>query len=235
MASTKDRQKIGLIDAINRAARQNKNKPIKVTFDNMEFSGISSAKRYLNENLDSYSDIIISPKNSKDIFISLKSGTVSSSSEKNFREIDSILPGISSKFMKLAFDKLIEMKLEPGNPVPEIYGKISDNMKEDVVTGTKTTGGPIDYVYDNSSGVKSNYDEETNILKLNGYLISAKQYSKNKTFYLSLKPKRSDQKFDPDSRYGGVPRIYGSSSRGDNEVIIEITEQVPKNAIIIKV
>jgi hypothetical protein len=127
------------------------------------------------------------------------------------------------------------MGLETGNPVPEIYGKISDNMKEDVVTGTKTVGGPIDYVYENGSNIKSSYDEETGVLKLNGYLISSKQYSKSRTFFLSLKPKREDQKFDAELKYGGIPRIYGKSSRGDDNVIIEITEQAPKNAIIIKV
>lgn len=233
--NVKDKQKSNIIDAINKASKVNKSRPITVAFDNISFTGISAAKRYTNRNFNSYSDIILSPKNSKDVFISMKTENISSSSENNFREIDSIVSGISSKFLKAAFNKLVEMKLELGNPVPEIYGVISNDMKEDFVIGSKTIGGPIDYVYENSSNVKFNYDEENNTLKINGYLITAKQYAKNKNYYLFLKPKRSDQKFDPDLKYGGVPRIYGSSSRGDDEVIIEVTENISKNAITVKV
>lgn len=233
--SVKVRQKTSIIDAINKAARQNKNKPITVSFDNISFSGISNAKRYTNRNLDSYSDFILSPKNSKDMYVSLKMKDISSSSENNFREIDSIVSGISSKFLNAAFNKLTEMKLNAGDSVPEIYGSISDGIKEDFVTGSKTVGGPIDYVYESGSAVKSNYDIESNTLKISGSLITAKQYSKSKNLYLSLKPNRSDQKFDPDLKYGGIPRIYGASSRGDDDVIIEVTEEISRNAIVVKV
>lgn len=233
--NAKDRQKSVIVDAINKASRQNKNKPITVAFDNMNFSGISSAKRYNNNNMDSYSDIIVSPKNSKDISISLKSKNISSSSENSFREIDSILPGISSKFLNAAYDKLVSMKLNPGDTVPEIYGTISKGMKEDIVIGSRIVGGPIDYVYENSSSIRSNYDDESNVLKINGYLVSAKEYANDRELYLLLKPKRPDQKFDPESKYGGVPRIYGDSLRGDDDVIIEITENISRNAITVKV
>ena len=233
--SAKERQKSSIIDAINKASRQNKNKPITIAFDNLNFSNISSAKRYNNNNMDSYSDIILSPKNSKDISISLKSKNISSSSDNNFREIDSIVSGISAKFLRLAYAKLVEMKLNPGDSVPEIYGIISDGIKEDIVIGSRIVGGPIDYVYDSASSVRSNYDQESNVLKLNGYLISAKEYAKNKNLYLLLRSERSDQRFDPNSSYGGVPRIYGSSSRGDDNVIIEITETISRNAIMVKV
>ena len=229
----KDKQRSDIIDSINKAVRKNKNNTITISFDNMKLSGISYAKRYFNKNLNSYSDIIISPKNSKDIYLSMKMENLSSSSDKNFRELDSISPGLSSRFIKACSDKLTEMDINPGDRVPNLYGKIPNDIKESIVIGTKTVGGPIDYVYEGKT--RTSYDEEKNVLSITGSLISARQYAKSVDLYLHLLPKRDDQKFDPTIKQGGLSKIYGKSSRGDDDVIIEITENIPKNATLVKV
>jgi hypothetical protein len=95
-------------------------------------------------------------------------------------------------------------------------------------------GGPIDYMYIGPMDVKSSYDDRKNILQVNGNLIESKEYAKTHELYFRLRARREDQRFDPESMQGGVPKIYGRSpSRGDNAGRLNVTDSVPKNAVII--
>jgi len=234
-----ERQETGVVNAINKAVKQNKNKPIVVQAGAVKISNVSGAKKYTgrqSSGSEPYTDVIISTKNKKDVNLSLKGEAAPSLAGGGMRGLEAIIPGIAGKFMKAAHKKLIDMGVQEGDKVPDVYGKISRLNKEKIVVGTKAMGGPIDYMYIGPMDVKSNYDSKKNILTLNGNLTESKEYAKTHDLYFRLRARREDQTFDPDAEQGGIPKIYGRSpSRGDSAGRIVITDSVPRNAVIVEV
>jgi hypothetical protein len=234
-----ERQETGVVSAINKAVKQNKNKPIVVQAGAVKISNVSGAKKYTgrqSSGSEPYTDVIISTKNKKDVNLSLKGEAAPSLAGGGMRGLEAIIPGIAGKFMKAAHKKLIDMGIQEGDKVPDVYGKISRMNKEKIVVGTKAMGGPIDYMYIGPMDVKSNYDPKKNILTLNGNLTESKEYAKTHDLYFRLRARREDQTFDPDAEQGGIPKIYGRSpSRGDSAGRIVITDSVPRNAVIVEV
>ena len=234
-----ERQETGVVNAVNKAVKQNKNNPIKVKAGSTTLTNISGAKKYTGRQAsgsEPYTDVIFSTKNKKDINLSLKGEAAPSLAGGGLRGLEAIIPGIAGRFMKAAHKKLIGMGVEAGDKVPDVYGKISRINKEKIVVGTKAMGGPIDYMYIGPMDVKSTYDTKNNTLTLNGNLTESKAYAKTHDLYFRLRARREDQTFDPDAEQGGIPKIYGRSpSRGDSAGRIVITDSVPKNAVIVEV
>lgn len=234
-----ERQETGVVNAVNKAVKQNKNKPITVVAGNTRLSNISHAKKYTgrqSSGSEPYTDVVLSTKNSKDFNLSLKGEAAPSLAGGGMRGLEAIIPGIAGKFMKAAYKKLVAMGLQAGDKVPDVYGQISDVNKEKIVVGTKAMGGPIDYMYIGPMDVKSTFDAKTATLTLNGNLTGSKVYAKTHNLYFRLRARREDQTFDPDAEQGGIPKIYGKSpSRGDSAGRIVVTDSVPKTAVIVKV
>ena len=149
------------------------------------------------------------------------------------------VPGIAKKFMKAAFDELKnKRKLNVGDKVPDVFGKIGSTDKIKIVVGNEKMGGPIDYMYIGSMNVSSNYDPKNNVLTFrNGTLTDAKTYAKTHELYFRLRARREDQRFDPDAKdKDGSPKIYGvSPSKGDSAGRIVVTDKVPSSAVIVNI
>lgn len=234
-----ERQETGVVNAVNKAVKKNKNNPITVLAGGTKITNVISAKKYTgrqSSGSEPYTDVILSTKNKKDVNLSLKGEAAPSLAGGGMRGLEAIIPGIAGKFMKSALKKLLDMGVEAGDKVPDVYGKISKTNKEKIVVGTKAMGGPIDYMYIGPMDVKSDYDSKNNILTLNGTLTESKTYAKTHELFFRLRARREDQTFDPDASQGGIPKIYGKSpSRGDSAGRIVITDSVPKNAVIVEV
>lgn len=234
-----ERQENGVVRAVNDAVKKSKNKTVKIVAGGTTIDGVAHAKKYTGRQAsgsEPYTDVILSTKNKKDINLSLKGEAAPSLAGGGMRGLEAIIPGIAGKFMKAAHKKLVDMGIEAGDKVPDVYGKISKTNKEKIVVGTKAMGGPIDYMYIGPMDVKSKYDPKTNTLTLNGTLTESKIYAKTHDLYFRLRARREDQTFDPDAEQGGIPKIYGKSpSRGDSAGRIVITDSVPKNAVIVEV
>jgi hypothetical protein len=234
-----ERQETGVVNAVNKAVKKNKNNPITVLAGGTKITNVISAKKYTgrqSSGSEPYTDVILSTKNKKDVNLSLKGEAAPSLAGGGMRGLEAIIPGIAGKFMKSALKKLLDMGVEAGDKVPDVYGKISKINKEKIVVGTKAMGGPIDYMYIGPMDVKSDYDSKNNILTLNGTLTESKTYAKTHELFFRLRARREDQTFDPDASQGGIPKIYGKSpSRGDSAGRIVITDSVPKNAVIVEV
>lgn len=234
-----ERQETGVVNAINKAVKQNKNKPITIVAGSTKISNISGAKKYTGRQAsgsEPYTDVILVNKNSKDINLSLKGEAAPSLAGGGLRGLDAIVPGIAGKFMKAAHKQLLSMGVKAGDKVPDVYGKISSINKDKIVIGTKAMGGPIDYMYIGPMDVKSTFDAKTQTLTLNGTLTASKIYAKTHDLYFRLRARREDQRFDPSAEQGGIPKIYGKSpSRGDSAGRIVVTDSVPKNAVVVKV
>lgn len=234
-----ERQETGVVNAVNSAVKKNKNNPITVNAGGVKISNVIRARKYTGRQAsgsEPYTDVILELKNKKNINLSLKGEAAPSLAGGGLRGLEAIIPGITSKFMNAAYDQLIENGLKAGDKVPDVFGKIMPRMKEKIVVGTTAMGGPIDYMYIGPMDVRSSFDVDKNVLILNGKLTESKEYAKTHDLYFRLRARREDQRFDPDAKQGGIPKIYGKSpSKGDSAGRIVITDSVPKNAVVVSV
>lgn len=238
-----ERQEKGVIDKINGAVKKNKKSPITLIAGKTTLTGVIGAEKYKGRQIggsEPYTDVIIYQLvNGKKIPIncSLKGESAPSLAGGGLKGLELAVPGIAKKFMTTAFDQLkIKEKLNPGDKVPDVFGKISDKDKVKIVVGNQKMGGPIDYMYIGPMTVGGSYDEKTNVLTLNGTLTEAKTYAKTHDLYFRLRARREDQRFDPEAKdKDGIPKIYGKSpSKGDSAGRIVVTDNVPNKAIIVK-
>ena len=186
-----------------------------------------------------YTDVVIHYKKGRSVLkynCSLKGESAPSLAGGGLKGLELAVPGIAKKFMKSAFKKLNTL-LNPGDKVPDTFGKISENNKIKIVVGNTSMGGPIDYMYIGSMDVSAQYDEKKNTLTLNGSLITATFYAKTYDLYFRLRARREDQRFDPESKDSdGTPKIYGKSpSKGDSAGRIVVTDKVPQMGVVVNI
>jgi hypothetical protein len=61
--------------------------------------------------------------------------------------LDLIIPGFSNRFLDAALQKYQSLGYKEGDQIPDMYGRVSDDLKETIVVGNASMGGPIDYMY----------------------------------------------------------------------------------------
>lgn len=235
-----ERQEDAFIKAVKSSVKKNNKNPISIDAGGKTIHGIIDAVKYTgrqSSGSEPYTDIILIRRGfSRQINLSLKRERSPSLAGGGLRGIETIVPGIAERFMRNVLNRLLGMGLKPGAKVPDVYGQISRIVKEKIVVGNSAMGGPIDYMFIGPINVKSEYDDDDNILYLNGELIEAKEYAKSTDLFFRLRARREDQRFDPKSVQGGMPTIYGRSpSKGDSSGRIVVTDSVPKDAIIVKI
>lgn len=244
MAGTSaERQESGVVKKINDAFKSNDNNPITLIAGKTTLPGVVGAEKFTGRQAggsEPYTDVVIHViKNGKKVPIncSLKGESAPSLAGGGLKGLELAVPGIAKKFMKAAFKELVtKKKLNPGDKVPDVFGKISASDKLKIVIGNKAMGGPIDYMYIGPMDVQGKYDPKKNILNLNGSLTLADEYAKTHNLYFRLRARREDQRFDPSAKErDGTPKIYGKSpSKGDSAGRIVVTDKVPSTGVIVK-
>lgn len=233
-----ERQEQGLVDSINGAVKANKGNPVTIIAGKIKIIGITKAEKYKgrqDSGSEPYTDVVLYTAKTE-INISCKGPSAPSLAGGGLKGLELAVPGIASKFMKAAFEALLK-KLNPGDKVPDVFGKISGVNKTKIVVGNKQMGGPIDYMYIGPMDVTKSYDTVKNILKLSGDFFEAKQYANSHDLYFRLRARREDQRFDPHSKdSAGVPKIYGKSpSKGDSAGRIVVIDKVSSNGIVVSI
>lgn len=237
-----ERQESGVIKAITDAVKKNAKNPVTLIAGKTKITGVIHAEKYTGRQLsgsEPYTDVVIHVKKGnkiQHINCSLKGESAPSLAGGGLRGLELAVPGIAKKFMKEAFNKLSKT-LNPGDKVPDVFGKISATPKLKIVVGNAAMGGPIDYMYIGPMTVTGPYDPKTNTVKMNGSLTKADEYAKTHELYFRLRARREDQRFDPDAKDSdGTPKIYGKSpSRGDSAGRIVVTDKVPSTAVLVNV
>jgi len=233
-----ERQEQGLIDAIRMGFGKNGGKPFTVVGANgiriprvkfaEKFEGRSSA------GTEPYTDVIITTDRTT-FNVSNKGESAPSIAGGGLEGLELAVPGLTKMFLNAALNEYIKKGFISGMmDVPDMYGKVSDNLKEKIVVGNKKMGGPIDYMYIGPMDVKYTFSAGT--LRLNGSFYPAKKYAKDNDLYLRLRKRRVDQPFvaeEKDSK--GLPLIMGKSpSRGDKGRRIVTVKKPPRNALIVE-
>jgi hypothetical protein len=227
------------ITSINRAVKTNKNKPITILTPGKSLYNVSGARPYTgtgrtSSGAEAYTDVIIDSPNIKEIRISLKENISEINSAGDLRTVELILPGVTNKFTRLLNTQLLDSGYDKGEMLPELYGRLNPLLKERIVVGNQSMGGPIDYVYlENTTG---DFDSETATLEFFYPLIPSKLFAKQIQTFLVLKPFREDQTYDPEAQKGGILQIFGKSpTRGDDIIKIFISDTAPKDAIVVDI
>ena len=238
-----ERQESGVVKKIKDAFRKNSRNPITLVAGKTTLIGVIDADKYTGRQLGGsvpYTDVVITvleKGKKKEINCSLKGPSAPSLAGGGLKGLELAVPGITKKFMIAALKALLtERKLKAGDKVPDVFGKISPRDKLKIVIGTKTMGGPIDYMYIGPMDVTGQYDIKRNTLPLNGSLTGATEYANSHNLYFRLRARREDQRFDPDAKdSNNTPKIYGKSpSRGDSAGRIVVTDSVPSTGVIVK-
>lgn len=235
-----ERQEMGVINAINNVVKANGKNPITLIAGKTKLTGVVAARKYSGRQLggsEPYTDVVIELSNGDKINCSLKGEAAPSLAGGGLKGLELAVPGIAARFMKTAHEKLSKM-LNPGDKVPDVFGKISASNKLKIVIGNESMGGPIDYMYIGKMDVSSSYDKSSNTLRMgNGELIPSKQYAQDHDLYFRLRARREDQRFDPLAKDKmGIPKIYGvSPSKGDSAGRIVVTDSVSSNGVIVNI
>jgi hypothetical protein len=237
-----ERQENGIVKAVTDAVKANKGSPITVVAGKTKIAGVISARKasHLRQQGGSepYIDILLGIDGEKDeLGLSCKGKSAPSLAGGGLSGLELAVPGIAKKFMKAAYNYLTKtMKLNPGDKVPDVYGKIGAADKVKIVVGNKKMGGPIDYMFVGVMDVNAKYDEEKNELTFRDTEITpAKKYAEDHELYFRLRARREDQRFDPNAKdRDGSPKIYGKSpSKGDSAGRIVVQDKTPSNAVIV--
>lgn len=239
-----ERQESGVVKAIVDAVKKNKKNPITVIAGKTKLIGVIHAEKYTGRQIsgsEPYTDVVFHiQKGSKieKINMSLKGESAPSLAGGGLRGLELAVPGIAKKFLNEAFNHLLnKSKLNLGDKVPDVFGKIGTVAKMKIVIGNEAMGGPIHYMYIGPMNVTGSYDIKTNTVKLNGALTKADEYAKTHELYFRLRARREDQRFDPSSKdSNGTPKIYGKSpTRGDSAGRIVVTDKVPSAAVVVQI
>ena len=237
-----ERQETGLVDAINEAVKKNKKNPITLIAGKTKLTAVIRAEKFEGRQVggsEPYTDVQIFRRlrgKEVPVNLSMKGEAAPSLAGGGLRGIELAVPGLGAKFFKAAHEALVE-DFNPGDKIPDVFGKIGNRHKEKIVVGNKEMGGPIHFMYIGPMGVTKNYNEDKNTLTVNGKLHEAVGYAKSHDLYFRFRARREDQRFDPDAMdKKGVPKIYGKSpSRGDSAGRLVVTDKVSGKGRIVRI
>jgi hypothetical protein len=235
-----ERQESGICKAVDSAVKKNKKNPVTVIAGGTSVPGVINANKFTGRQAggsEPYTDVVFILYNKRVLNLSCKGESAPSLAGGGLKGLELAVPGLARSFFVAAHKYLVNnLKLKPGDKVPDIYGQISAQDKMIIAIGNKAMGGPIDYMYIGPMDVKAKYDANSNTLTLNGKLIPAEEFARTHNLYFRLRARREDQRFDPNAKDStGTPKIYGKSpSKGDSAGRLVITDSTPKNAVIIK-
>ena len=226
-----ERQETGVVDAVN-THFNNFGNPINVVAGSVTIQNVVSARKFTGRSssgTEPYTDVILTKNNGTEINISNKGTSAPSIAGGGLKGLDLIVPGFSTRFLNAALQKYQDLGYKEGDQIPDMYGRVSDDLKETIVVGNASMGGPIDYMYIGPMDVR--FTTSGKNVRLNGHFHDAKRYADSHDLFLRLRKRRSDQPFTFEKDSNGVPVILGRSpSAGDKGRRIVIVPSIPSNA-----
>tara|TARA_Y100000592_G_scaffold58608_1_gene91737 strand:- start:4863 stop:5585 length:723 start_codon:yes stop_codon:yes gene_type:complete len=233
-----ERQERGLINAINAGYGLNNGKPFTISGSSgNKIVGCISAAKYEGRSVagtEPYTDVIINT--TKGSFnISNKGTSAPSIAGGGLKGLELAAPGFTGRFLNAARQKYLSMGFQEGmSGLPDMYGKVSASLKEQIVVGNAAMGGPINYMYIGPMDVR--YTFSSGVLRVNGRFYEARKYSKDNDLFLRLRKRRVDQPFSPnETDRQGLPLILGKSpTRGDKGRRIVTVKRPPGNALLVE-
>jgi len=231
-----ERQETGLVNAINSGFGLNRGKPF--TLRGVGGSSITDcvrAEKFMGRSSsgnEPYTDVIVHRTRNRKVNLSCKGTSAPSIAGGGLDGLEVAAPGLTKKFLDAALKRYKEMGFSEGmSNLPDMYGRVSAALKQQIVVGTVAMGGPIDYMYIGPMNVTSSFSG--GVLSVNGTLTGAVAYANSHDLFLRLRKRRADQPFTEEVQ-SNLPVILGRSpSRGDKGRRIVTTTSTPSNAEIV--
>lgn len=227
-----ERQETGLVEAVN-AHYADFGKPVNVVAGSITVANVISANKFMgraSSGSEPYTDVVLTKANGFRVNISNKGTSAPSMAGGGLRGLETLIPGFSNRFLDAALQKYQDMGYKEGDQIPDMYGRVSDSLKETIVLGDEAMGGPIQYLYIGPMDVT--YTTSGRNVRLNGRFHDAKRYANDHDLFLRLRKRRKDQPFTLERDSRGVPLILGKSpTAGDKGRRIVIVSSIPSNAV----
>lgn len=231
-----DRLQGNIRKIISDQIKRNKGYPVTVVAGSVTIPEVIKVETSVSrqaDGSDSYTDLFLKTKSGKEYAISLRGD---SPPDLGSRGINAVIPNLTSKFLRKAHSELLGRGLKPGKQVPVIFGSLSKHNIEKLHTGTRATGGPVDYVYVGPRDVKYQFDETNDVISLNGSLYDLKSYAHTRPLYLTVHSEAGDARFDPEAMQGNAPKLYGSSpTMGARPIHVSVTDRVTNDGLLIRI
>jgi len=231
-----ERQETGLVDAINHHYSLVQ-QPFTLRAGSTSLTSVISARKVegrLPNGNEPYPDVEITTSTRKLYKLSMKGLSAPSMAGGGLDGLERTVPGFSGRFLNAALQEYIRRGYQNGDQIPDIFGRVSDNLKRTIVLGTPDIGGPISHMYIGPMDVVGT--RSGNSLVVNGGLYNATSYANSHNLFLRLRKRRGDQPFDSTTRDNrGYPLILGRSpTAGDTGRRIVIVDRPPANAIVVE-
>jgi hypothetical protein len=128
-----ERQEIAICRAVAESVQQNENQPIHVKTYEASMCDVMTATKYGTRLLgggEPYTDIVLAHANGVCYNVSCKGEYAPSLAGGGLKGIERVIPGLARSFVVAAHTYLLhELKLLPGDNVPNIFARISDEDK----------------------------------------------------------------------------------------------------------
>lgn len=231
-----ERQETGLVDAIN-SHHALVNKPFTLRAGGIIIPNVISARKVegrLPNGNEPYPDVEITTSTRRVYKVSMKGPSAPSMAGGGLDGLESTVPGFTGRFLEAALQEYIRRGYSAGDQIPDMYGRVGNELKRTIVLGTPAIGGPISHMYIGPMDVVGVRSGDS--LNVNGNLHDAAQYANSHNLHLRLRKRRADQPFDPTSRdRRGYPIILGRSpTMGDTGRRIVIVDRPPANGIVVE-
>jgi hypothetical protein len=208
-----ERQETALVDMINKYYKKNKNKSIVVVdASGVRLTGITGAKKFderVSTGKEPYTDVQLLRARGKPINLSNKGTSAPSVAGGGLAGLELIIPGFG-KDLFVACKKWFKRNgYKDGDAGTDLYAKVGDDKKEDIIIGTKMMGGPIDYMYIGPMKVEGTWDAKKKELKVNGNLTDSATFADSFDFYFRIRKRRIYQTIDlKTTDSGGRPSLF---------------------------
>lgn len=139
-----------------------------------------------------------------------------------------MIPEVVTSFLYEAENWYLSNGFNTGDKqLPDLFSKVPIENIINIIKGTTTLGGPVDYMYVGPSNVEHDYCQTSKSLKFNGEFIPVLDYVKEHTFFLRLRKRRRDVEFIPGLRdKNNLPLIFSKSIKGEWGRRIMVTNEM---------
>ena len=187
---------------------------------------------------ENYADVILHIEGGTELRIQLKNIRTPNLGGGGEKGVKASLPGLYTAFLKRAFAYVLrDLKIKPGEPVPNLYYKLTPHQQLVLLRGSPQIGGPIDYILTGPMELPF-VSTRFGLMFHSSSLQSIDAYSRDKTLYMLYKRRSSDQMFDPKVMGAlQVPKIHGVGRQGGSTYTggrLYLVEDIPYDANIIK-
>jgi len=228
-----------LMRTINSNVARSQQKRINLqAADGTEIANVVGARKHSNANAiggDSLTDVSIFTTSGRQYKVNTKGTIAPVQIHNDFKSVFASSPILAKRFARAAIQKYKSLGFKDGavnqGNVPGVYAELRGENNMRVCRGTPQMGGPVDYYYEGAT--LGEFDEEQNMLRMQGSFTSSSQLAKTQNFYVSMvePPTGSRFMFTKQDNYG-VPIIH---DQGGRALSIVDRQFVPANSVVIRI